>query len=243
MGAMKAIVLAGGKGTRLRPYTARIPKPLMPIGDQTIVEVLLRQLAHHGVDEVVMCIGHQAALIEAVLGDGSRYGLRITYRREEEPLGTVGPLRAIAGELPERFLVMNGDILSDLDFGALYRQSERTASPLVVSVFERPTKIDLGVLELDAQGTVTGFREKPTYTFWVSMGIYAMSREVLAHIPEGRPFGFDDLMHALLAARVPIDTFPFRGHWLDIGRSDDFADAQEEFEQHRERYLPGSSGS
>jgi len=235
---MKAILLAGGKGTRLRPYTATLPKPLMPIGDQTIVEVLLRQLAHHGVDEAVMCIGHQAALIEAVLGDGARYGLRISYRREEQPLGTVGPLKTIANELPERFLVMNGDILCDLDFSAFARAAEGSGAPLTVAVYERPTKIDLGVLELDGAGTVTGFREKPTYTFWVSMGVYGMSREVLSFIPEGQPFGFDQLMHALLAARAPVKTFPFRGHWLDIGRSDDFADAQDEFEKNRARYLP-----
>ncbi|MGK4003844.1 nucleotidyltransferase family protein [Sorangium sp. So ce1036] len=235
---MKAVVLAGGKGSRLRPYTALIPKPLMPIGDRTIVEILLRQLARAGVTEVVMCIGHQAALIEAVLGDGSRYGLRITYQREETPLGTVGPLRLVEAALPERFLVMNGDILCDLDFAALHGAGEASGAPLTVAVCERASKIDLGVLDLDPAGRVVGFREKPTFTFWVSMGIYAMSRSVLRFIPEGRPFGFDDLMHALLAAGEPVATLPFRGHWLDIGRSDDFADAQDEFERNRQRYLP-----
>jgi NDP-mannose synthase len=235
---MKAVVLAGGKGSRLRPYTAIIPKPLMPIGDHTIVEILLRQLARAGVTDVTMCIGHQAALIEAVVGDGARYGLRIAYRREDAPLGTVGPLRTISAELPERFLVMNGDILCDLDFAALHAAGKAAGAPLSVAVCERTSKIDLGVLDLDAAGRVVGFREKPSYTFWVSMGVYAMSRDVLRFIPEGRPFGFDDLMHALLAAGEPVATFPFRGHWLDIGRSDDFADAQDEFEKHRERYLP-----
>ncbi|MDI3283046.1 nucleotidyltransferase family protein [Polyangium sp. 15x6] len=236
---MKAIVLAGGKGSRLKPYTALIPKPLMPIGDQTIVEILLRQLAFYGVTDVTLCTGHQAGLIEAVLGEGNRYGVKLSYRREEQPLGTIGPLRAIAHELPERFLVMNGDILCDLDFAELARKSAEANAPLTVCVFERATKIDLGVLELDPEGSVTGFREKPTYSFWVSMGIYAMSRETLLRfVPEGEPFGFDQLMHALLAAREPIQTHPFRGQWLDIGRSDDFAEAQEEFEQNRLRYLP-----
>jgi NDP-sugar pyrophosphorylase family protein len=142
-------------------------------------------------------------------------------------------------DLPERFLVMNGDILCDIDFAALYKTSADANAPLSVAVFERPLKIDLGVLELDGEGAVTGFREKPTVSFWVSMGIYAMSRETLARfVPANEPFGFDQLMHAMLAARVPIQTFPFRGHWLDIGRSDDFSTAQEEFEKHRERYLP-----
>lgn len=235
---MKAVVLAGGKGSRLRPYTALIPKPLMPIGDRTIVEILLRQLARAGVTEVIMCIGHQAALIEAVLGDGSRYGLRISYQREETPLGTVGPLRLVEASLPERFLVMNGDILCDLDFASLHAAGEASGAPLTVAVCERASKIDLGVLDLDPTGRVVGFREKPTFTFWVSMGIYAMSRGVLRFIPEGRAFGFDDLMHAMLAAGEPVATFPFRGHWLDIGRSDDFAEAQDEFERNRERYLP-----
>ncbi|WP_437595576.1 nucleotidyltransferase family protein [Sorangium sp. So ce590] len=235
---MKAVVLAGGKGSRLRPYTALIPKPLMPIGDHTIVEILLRQLARAGVTDVVMCVGHQAALIEAVAGEGRRYGLRLSYQREDTPLGTVGPLRVIERDLPERFLVMNGDILSDIDFAALHRTGEAAGAPLAVAVCERASKIDLGVLDLGPEGRVVGFREKPTYTFWVSMGIYAMSRAVLRFIPEGRPFGFDDLMHALLDAGEQVATFPFRGHWLDIGRSDDFAEAQEEFEKNRQRYLP-----
>jgi NDP-sugar pyrophosphorylase family protein len=210
----------------------------MPIGETTVVEILLRQLARAGVGDVMMCVGHQAALIEAVVGSGERYGLRIACRREEEPLGTVGPVRAFEADLPERFLVMNGDILCDLDFAALHRAGEASGAPLTVAVCERASKIDLGVLDLDPGGRVTGFREKPTFTFWASMGVYAMSREILRYIPAGRAFGFDDLMHALLAAGAPVSTFPFRGHWLDIGRSDDFADAQAEFEQHRERYLP-----
>jgi len=236
---MKAIVLAGGKGTRLRPYTAIIPKPLMPIGDLTIVEILLRQLAYFGITEALMCVGYQAALIEAVIGDGSRHGLHVAYRREEEPLGTIGPLRAFASDLPDHFLVMNGDILCDLDFRALHHAGEKGGSPLTVAVCERESKIDLGVLDLGASGEVTGFREKPTYTFWVSMGIYAMSREVLRYIPPSGPFGFDDLMHTLLREGAPVKTFPFRGSWLDIGRGDDFADAQERFERERTRYLPG----
>jgi NDP-sugar pyrophosphorylase family protein len=237
---MKAVVLAGGKGTRLRPYTAILPKPLMPIGELTIVEILLRQLAHFGVTEAMISVGYQAGLIEAVIGDGRRYGLSISYLREEEPLGTIGPIRAFQNQLPERFLVMNGDILCDLDFSDLYRRGEASGAPLTVAVCERTSKIDLGVLDLDAQGAVVGFREKPTYTFWVSMGAYAMSRDVLRYIPEAGPFGFDDLMHALLKAGTPISTLPFRGSWLDIGRSDDFAEAQERFERERDRYLPGS---
>lgn len=238
---MKAVVLAGGRGSRLLPYTAVIPKPLMPIGEQTVIEILLRQLAHHGVREVLMCVGYQAHLIEAVIGDGARHGLSVAYRREEQPLGTVGPLREVERELPEHFLVLNGDILCDLDFAGFYREAAASGAALTVAAFERQSKIDLGVLDLDeSSGRVTGFREKPSYTFWVSMGVYAMSRRVLDFIPAGRAFGFDDLMHALLAADEPIGTHRFRGHWLDIGRSDDFAAAQEEFQRHADRYVRGS---
>ena len=236
---MLAVVLAGGRGSRLLPYTAVIPKPLMPIGEQTVIEILLRQLAHHGVRDVLMCVGYQAHLIQAVIGDGARLGLSVAYRREDQPLGTVGPLREVQGELPERFLVLNGDILCDLDFAEFHRQAAASGAALTVAAFERQSRIDLGVLDLDDGGRVTGFREKPTYTFWVSMGVYAMSRRVLDFIPAGRAFGFDDLMHALLAADEPIATHRFSGHWLDIGRSDDFAAAQDEFLRHADRYVLG----
>lgn len=235
---MKAVLLAGGQGMRLRPLTARIPKPLMPLGDYTVIELLLHQFARAGVDELLMCVCHQAAVIQARIGSGERYGLRVTYRHEETPLGTVGPIRACLPDLPERFLVANGDILCDLDFADLFQTSIDSKAPLTIAACERRMSMDFGVLTIDPEGQVRDFREKPTCSFWVNMGAYVMTREVLQYVPEGEAFGFDDLLHVLLEARVPVTTYPFHGHWLDIGRGEDFARAQTEFDRYQERYLP-----
>ena len=235
-----AVVLAGGKGSRLKPFTAIIPKPLVPIGDESIVEVVLQQLAGHGFERVFMSIGHLGHLIEAVIGDGSRHGLEIEYVREPSPLGTVGPLHLMADRLPQRFLVLNGDVLTDLDFAAMLQNAEEADATLMVATYPRRVDVTLGVIDCDAEGRVTAFREKPRYDFQVSMGVYAMHRRVLAHIPAGEAFGFDQLMHAMLAADDPVHTFDWsRGRWLDIGRHADFATAQESFAAERSRYLPG----
>jgi len=231
---MKAILLAGGKGTRLRPYTATLPKPLMPIGDQTIIEVLLRQLAHHGVDEAILCIGHQAALIEAVLGDGARYGLRISYRREEQPLGTVGPLKAIASELPERFLVMNGDLLTDLDFDALVQFHREQEAVLTIATHARHVKVDLGIVEFDERNRITHYLEKPESTYHVSMGIYVYEPSVLKHIQPGQYIDFPDIVLKLLERGEKVCAYPSDCLWLDIGRPDDYARAQEIFAEKKE---------
>jgi len=235
---MKAVLLAGGKGARLHPYTAVIPKPLMPIGEHCVVDILLRQLAHAGVREVLLCVGHQAALIEGTIGSGETYGLRITYRREAGPLGTIGPIRAHHADLPERFLVMNADILCDLDFAAFDRAGAESPAPLTIAVCKRTVQTDFGVIDRDPEGRVLGFREKPSFSYWANMGVYSMRREILRFIPAERPFGFDDLMAALLAEGAPVATFPFEGSWLDIGKSEDLALAQRGFESNRERYLP-----
>lgn len=242
-GERVAVLLAGGLGSRLAPFTAVIPKPLVPIdGQHSIAEVVLSQLAAHGFQRVIVSIGYLGHLIRAVLGDGSRFGLTLEYITEDTPLGTVGPLHLIADRLPERFLLLNGDVLTDLDFSGLlaaHRDSDRT---LTVAVFPRNVKVDLGVLDTDEGGQVVGFREKPTYDFLVSMGVYAMHRRVLKHIPAGRPFGFDNLMHAMLGSGDPIGTFDWSGgRWLDIGRHDDFAAAQERFASERAVYLPHES--
>ncbi len=235
-----AIVLAGGKGSRLKPFTAVIPKPLVPIGDESIVEVVLQQLAGHGFQRVVMSIGHLGHLIEAVLGDGSRYGLDIEYVREPSPLGTVGPLHLVQ-RLPEHFLVLNGDVLTDLDFDGLLSRHVADDRTLTVATYPRRVAVTLGVIDTDDSGLAVGFREKPSYDFQVSMGVYAMHRRVLAHIPAGEPFGFDQLMGTMLAKGDPVGTFDWgHGRWLDIGRHGDFAAAQESFAAERHIYLPGA---
>lgn len=235
-----AVLLAGGLGSRLAPFTAVIPKPLVPIGERdSIAEVVLGQLAHHGFERVIISIGYLGHLIKAVIGDGSRYGLSVEYVSEDKPLGTVGPLHLVADRLPETFLLLNGDVLTDLDFSGLLRAHTEANRTLTVSTYPRNVKIDLGVLDTDESGAVTGFREKPTYDFYVSMGVYALHRRVLSYIPKDQGFGFDDLMHHMLKINDPVGTFDWgQGRWLDIGRHEDFANAQETFARDRHVYMP-----
>lgn len=228
---MKAVILAGGKGTRLKPYTTVIPKPLVPVGEKAILEILITQLKKEGVDEVFICLNHFAEIIMAFFGDGSRFGLKINYSLEDEPLGTVAPIKLIKG-LPENFLVMNGDLLTDLPFHELFEYHINGKALLTVSTFTRKNKIDFGVIDVDPVSLfATGFREKPEYTFDVSMGVYAMNRDVLEFVPPGTHFGFDNLMLTLLEKKRPAKIFPYGGYWLDIGRPDDYEKANEDIEK------------
>ena len=234
---MRAVILAGGKGTRLAPYTVAFPKPLMPLGDVPILEVVVRQLKHYGFTRVTMAVGHLSELIQAFFGDGSKYGLAIDYSREERPMGTAGPLKNIA-DLPESFLVMNGDLLTDLDYAELMRRHVEQKNAATIGVYRKEVKIDLGVLERDGDGRITDYKEKPTLGYDVSMGVYAFSRDVLAHIPDGY-FDFPDLVLELIRRKRPIRGFAFDGLWLDIGRAEDYGRAVETFERERKRFLPG----
>lgn len=227
---MKAVILAGGKGTRLKPYTTVIPKPLVPVGEKAILEILIQRLQREGVDEVYICLNHFAEIIMAFFGDGSRFGLKINYSVEDEPLGTVGPVKRLK-ELPEDFLVMNGDLLTDLPFHELYDYHLRGGSLLTVSTFTRKSKIDFGVIDVDPDTQLaTGFREKPEFTFEVSMGVYVMNRDVLRFVPDNTFFGFDHLMLALLGQKQPARIFKYNGYWLDIGRPDDYEKANEDID-------------
>src|SRR6266581_5843468 len=223
----RAVILAGGKGTRLRPYTVVLPKPLMPIGEYPILEVVIRQLATHGFEHISLAVNHQAELIKAFCSDGSRWGVHIDYSLEERPLGTMGPLRLLR-DLPSHFLVMNGDVLTDLDFSAFFEAHSSTNSLFTISSSIRQHTIDYGVLGT-ADNVLRDFKEKPTARYEVSMGVYMINRDVLGFIPEGRQYGFDDLMNDLLGAHRKVDVKPFDGYWLDIGRADDYAQAIEEF--------------
>jgi NDP-sugar pyrophosphorylase family protein len=232
----RAVILAGGKGTRLRPFTVVLPKPLMPIGEYPILEVVIRQLAAHGFEHITIAVNHLAELIKAFCGDGSRWKVRVDYSVEREPLGTMGPLRLIH-DLPEHFLVMNGDILTDLDYGAFHRQHVAENNRFTISSHRRENKIDYGVLQTSEQGMLQGFQEKPTTQYEVSMGIYMVSREILSLIPADRPYGFDHLMRDMLAAGQAVRVRSFDGYWLDIGRADDYAQAIDEFGSMRARFL------
>jgi len=232
----RAVILAGGKGTRLRPYTVVLPKPLMPIGEFPILEVIVRQLVRFGFDHITMAVNHQAEIIKAFFQDGRRWGIRIDYSLENTPLGTMGPLRLI-DDLPENFLVMNGDILTDLDFAAFHDEHDQSGSLFSISSMQRRHRVDYGVLDIDPGGCLTGFREKPEVDYQVSMGIYMLNTEALQYIPPATSFGFDNLMLKLLELNRQIDVRPFSGYWLDIGRPDDYARAIDEFESMRSRFL------
>lgn len=234
----RAVILAGGKGTRLRPYTVVLPKPLMPIGEFPILEVIIRQLVQHGFDHITMAVNHQAEIIKAFFQDGAKWGVKIDYSLEDKPLSTMAPLRLIR-DLPEDFLVMNGDILTDLSYSDIYKEHVDKRSIFTISSHVREQKIDYGVLEVDGQGRLSGFTEKPKTEYMVSMGIYMANRRVLDFIPEGRSYGFDNLMLDLIAAMQPASVREFQGYWLDIGRPDDYLQAIEEFDQMRPRFFCG----
>jgi NDP-sugar pyrophosphorylase family protein len=227
---MHAVILAGGKGVRLRPYTTRLPKPLVPIGEEhSIMEIVLSQLARCGFDRVTLAIGHLGDLIRSYIGDGSRWGVEIDYSLPEEvPLGTMGPVLQILDRLPEKFLVMNGDVLTDLDYADLMRQHRESDAPLTVATYQRQAQIDYGVLTT-RDGQVVEFTEKPTIDYRVSMGIYACSKPTLAGYPPGLPFGFDELMLDMLARDTPPQEYAFDGYWFDIGRPDDYDRVNAEF--------------
>jgi NDP-sugar pyrophosphorylase family protein len=237
--AKRAVIMAGGKGTRLAPYTTVLPKPLMPIEDQPILEIVVRQLRACGFRRLTMSVGHLAELLMAFFGDGRRWGLAIDYAIEDTPQGTVGALRHMP--LPdEPFLVMNGDILTDLDYAALYEDHLIGDALLTIAGYRKPVDVTLGVLDYGPDRLLTGFREKPRLHFDVSMGVYVMSPAVLSVFPPGGPYGFDHLVRDLLAADKPPRIYPFEGLWLDIGRKEDYEGAADTFRRERSRFLRAS---
>ena len=231
-----AVILVGGKGTRLRPYTVVLPKPLMPIGEFPILEVVIRQLAYFRFDHLILAVNHQAELIKAFCGDGSRWNVKIDYSLEDQELSTMGPLKLIP-RLPDNFLLLNGDVLTDLDFGALFDNHVRDGRLFTISASRRTHIVDYGVLEMDGDSCLSGFQEKPQLHYLVSMGVYVLSRSVLTHIPEGRKYGFDNLMLALLQQGERVRVEPYSGYWLDIGRVDDYMRAIDEFDRMRSQLI------
>lgn len=224
---MRAVIMAGGKGTRLAPYSAVLPKPMMPVGDMPILELLVRQLQRAGVDRVTLAVGHLASLLMAYFQDGARFGLAIDYSMEHEPLGTAGPLGLIE-DLDEPFLVMNGDLLTDLDFGAMIDDHRRRGVAATLGVYERTVKIDLGVVETSPDDSVARYVEKPESTYLVSMGVYVFDPSVLRLVSKGVPLDLPDLVTRLLGDGAGVAAHRHNGYWLDIGRPDDFQRAQDD---------------
>ncbi len=233
---MKAVIQAGGQGTRLRPYTLVLPKPLMPIGDYPVIEMLLKWLRKNGVEDAYITTGYLGHLIKSLCGDGSQWDLNIKYSEEPEPLGTVGALNLIRDRLDETFYMLNGDLITDLDLRAFRAFHKKHGGLVSVAVAKKDVKVDLGVLETQ-DGCISAFREKPTMHFQVSMGIYCMEPGILEFVPQGIPFGFDDLMHTMLEREIPVHVFEHDGCWMDIGRAEDYKIAQKLFEENQHTIL------
>jgi NDP-sugar pyrophosphorylase family protein len=222
-----AVILAGGKGTRLRPFTVTFPKPLVPIGDKPILERLLGQLSESGVCRVTLAIGHLSSLIRAYIGQRDSFErLTIDFVEESKPLGTAGSVKLVP-DLDGTFLVMNGDLLADVDFRKLVEAHRESGAALTISRYVRSQKTEFGVLDLDDQGFITGYTEKPEFTYSVSMGIYVYEPRVLDHIGRNEHLDFPDLVLRLKREGEKVATYLHTGLWLDIGRPEDYARAQE----------------
>jgi NDP-mannose synthase len=218
---MRAVILAGGKGRRLLPYTAVFPKPLVPVGDRPILAIVIEQLRRAGFTRVTLAVGHLAGLIQAYFGDGSRFGIRIDYSIESTPMGTAGPL-SLLDDLEDDFLVMNGDLLTDLDIAAFVAAHRSAGAIGTIAVYRKVVTLTLGVLSLDAESHVIDYVEKPSIDYMVSTGIYCFKRAVLEHLVAGVPCDLPDLIRRLIARRQRIHGYPFEGNWFDIGRPEDY---------------------
>ena len=228
---MKAIILAGGKGTRLRPYTTVFPKPLMPIGDKPILEIVIRQLKSYGFERIIMAVGHLAELIMTFFNDGSKYGINIKYSRENKPLGTAGPLALMKEELKETFLMLNGDVLTTLDYSELVNYHKRNGAIATIALKKRAVEIDFGVVQLDDSNSIVEYNEKPKIDYLVSMGVYAFEPRVLEYIRPKEYLDFPDLIKILISNGESVKGYVYDGYWLDIGRPEDYERADREIEE------------
>ncbi|HEX7974702.1 MAG TPA: sugar phosphate nucleotidyltransferase [Anaerolineales bacterium] len=233
---MKAVILAGGKGARLAPYTKILPKPLMPIGDMPILEILLRQMKRAGIQEAVLTVGHLAGLLRAFFQFGENLGIKISYSYEEHPLGTAGPLSLVPG-LDDTFLVANGDILTALDLGSLVESHRASGAIATIATHTRKIHVDLGVIHSNGSNEVIGYIEKPDYEFQVSMGVYVFEPRVLQYIPKNQYLDFPDLVLRLIERGEKVMGYPYDGYWQDLGRPDDYEQAVQDFETLRPQIL------
>lgn len=232
----RAIILAGGKGTRLYPYTWVLPKPLMPIGEMPILEVIIKQLVASGFDHITLAVNHMAEIIKAFFGDGTKWGINIDYSLEDKPLSTMAPLKLIHN-LPENFLIMNGDVLTDLEYDKLFDNHVQHGSIFTISSYNRSQLNDYGVLEVNSERKLLGFQEKPITYFEVSMGVYVANKKIIETIPSNTFYGFDHLMLDLIKLGTPASVVAHNGYWMDIGRADDYHIAIEKFEKERSIFL------
>jgi NDP-sugar pyrophosphorylase family protein len=239
--AVNAIVMAGGKGTRLYPYTAVLPKPLMPVGDAPVLELLLRQLSAHGVRHVYLAVNHLRHLIQAFFGNGSALGLNIEYAVEDTPLGTCGPVAGVLDHMDDDFLLLNGDLVTDLDFSAMRARHLAQGADATVAGLWRKVQVEFGVLDTDASGRLIGVREKPVTEYLMSMGVYMLRRDAIRpFLTPGAPLNMPDLLTAMVGAGAHVDCHVTSCEWLDIGRPDDYALAQKKVADGIGNLLPAS---
>ncbi len=234
---MKAVIMAGGKGARLAPYTKILPKPLIPIGDMPIMEVLIRQMASAGFKEIFVTVGHLSGLLKAFFQDGDQWHVHLHYSYEDQPLGTVGSLASIT-ELDDTFLMANGDVLTTLDFRELVSFHKSQGAAATIAMHRRKVKIDFGVLKMEEQSRIVGIIEKPTYEYQVSMGVYVFEPEVIQFIQPGKYLDFPDLIQILIDAGKKVVGYPFDGYWQDLGRQDDYEQATKDFDTMRDQFIP-----
>jgi NDP-sugar pyrophosphorylase family protein len=236
---MQAVILAGGKGTRLRPYTTVLPKPLMPIGDYPILEIILRQLKHAHVTQVILAVGYMSHLFEAFFQDGRRYGLDIQYSFEQKALGTAGPLAAMLDQLDEDFMILNGDLLTTLSYQNLFAHHTKSAAAATIGAFRRSVVVDFGVLEMNGSNELVKYIEKPTHTFDVSMGINVLKLSaVRPYLVPGQHLDLPAVMSQLMRDGHRVCCYREDCRWLDIGRLDDYQAAVEIFGSSQDEFLP-----
>jgi len=226
---VKAVILAGGKGTRLKPYTTHFPKPLMPIGDKPILELVIDKLREAEIKQIVITTGHMSGMIESFFGNGKKFGVHIIYSTEEKPLGTGGPLRLIEDKIGEDFLVMNGDVLTDLDFSDFIKFHLKNKNTATVAAASRKVDVNFGLVRLDEKNNFLSWKEKPVLEYSVSMGIYLFSPGIFHYLPQKESFGIPELIQHLHKKKQKIMGYVHRGYWLDIGRPDDYQKACKDF--------------
>ena len=225
---MQVLIMAGGKGSRLYPYSAALPKPLMPLGDKPVLEILLGRLQAAGITDIILAVNHLRHLLEAFFGDGSRFGVSVSYSFEDQPLGTAGPIGLVLDRLEDNFMLMNGDLLTTLDFGALLSDHRTRNADATIGVYQRELRSEFGLLDVDDSMRMIGYREKPVYRQLVSMGVYALRRDaVRPHIVLGAHLDMPALMQSMHASGGKVFCHRQDCFWLDVGRPEDFAEAQE----------------
>lgn len=234
---MKAVILAGGLGSRLRPFTEVIPKPLLPVGEKSVLEIQIGRLRKFGFDEIYLATNYKADYIRNFFGDGSQFGVKIEISKEEIPLGTAGPLTLLRDKLTEPFLVMNGDILSLTDFSKLSEFASSKKTDLTIGIKKHITPYAFGDIFFDGD-YVSGIEEKPDIVKFILAGIYFMTPGVFAHIPNQQYFGMDHLIKKMLAANIPVAKHEITEYWLDIGQIHDYEKAQEVYETHFKEESP-----